>query len=73
MNSGDNQTTQIRFFGSTYIGLVNWIGKLVGCAIFEPLVEKVGYKKTIYILSCIQIVAVTSEPVLLHYQNPGGV
>ncbi|KAJ9498535.1 hypothetical protein H2202_005720 [Exophiala xenobiotica] len=38
---------------------VNWTGKLVGCAIFEPLVERLGYKKTIYILACIQIVAVT--------------
>jgi hypothetical protein len=40
---------------------VNWTGKLVGCAIFEPLVEGLGYKRTIYTLACIQIVAVTSE------------
>lgn len=43
------------------MGVVNWTGKLVGCMIFEPLVEKLGFKKTIYILSCIQIVAVIRE------------
>ncbi|KAK5567996.1 hypothetical protein LTR43_006136 [Exophiala xenobiotica] len=54
---------------------VNWTGKLVGCAIFEPLVERLGYKKTIYILACIQIVAVTTylavgivEPTIPTYQ-----
>jgi MFS family permease len=40
---------------------VNWTGKLVGCAIFEPLLNRLGYKKTIYILSVIQIVAVILE------------
>jgi hypothetical protein len=39
---------------------VNWTGKIVGCAIFEPLLERVGFKKTIYILSAIQIIAVIS-------------
>jgi hypothetical protein len=40
---------------------VNWTGKIVGCAIFEPLLERVGFKKTIYILSAIQIIAVISK------------
>lgn len=40
---------------------VNWTGKLVGCAIFEPLAERLGFKKTFYILAAIQIVAVIRE------------
>lgn len=40
---------------------VNWTGKLVGCAIFEPLLDRFGYKRTVYILAAIQIVAVILE------------
>ena len=38
--------------------IVNWTGKLVGCAVFEPLLKRLGFKKTIYVLSVIQIIAV---------------
>ncbi|KAK5338365.1 hypothetical protein LTR98_006215 [Exophiala xenobiotica] len=76
MNSGEASRTRdhrARVLADRYT--VNWTGKLVGCAIFEPLVERLGYKKTIYILACIQIVAVTTylavgivEPTIPTYQ-----
>lgn len=37
---------------------VNWTGKIIGCAIYEPLIQRLGFKKTMYILCVIQIVAV---------------
>jgi MFS family permease len=45
--------------------LVNWTGKLVGCVVFEPLIEWLGFKKIIYVLAIIQIVAVAGTFTLL--------
>lgn len=42
--------------------IVNWTGKLVGCAIFEPILDRLGYKKTVYVLAVIQIIAVIRKP-----------
>ncbi|KAH8901337.1 general substrate transporter [Thozetella sp. PMI_491] len=46
---------------------VNWTGKLVGCAIFEPMIERLGFKKTVYVLASIQIVAVILEISATHW------
>ena len=51
----------IPYLDCRLLWLVNWTGKLVGCAVFEPLRKRVGFKKTIYVLSVIQIVAVVRE------------
>lgn len=40
---------------------VVWIGKILGCAVFEPLLERVGYKKVIYIVCFLQVIAVISK------------
>lgn len=37
-----------------------WIGKIFGCFSSEPVIERIGYKKTTYILAIIQIIAVIS-------------
>jgi hypothetical protein len=58
MNSGKSVPAIVAALLLTMYNAVNWTGKLVGCAIFEPLLERFGYKKTIYILSSIQIIAV---------------
>jgi MFS family permease len=34
---------------------------LVGCAVFEPLLERFGYKKVIYIVCLVQTVAIVSK------------
>lgn len=39
---------------------VVWIGKLCGTMLFEPILERIGYKKTIYVVCAIQIVAIIS-------------
>jgi MFS family permease len=43
---------------------VVWIGKIVGCASFEPLLERLGYKKIIYVVCALQIVAIVSECII---------
>lgn len=65
MNSGKCISLEGVFSMTHSNEAVNWTGKLVGCMIFEPLVERLGYKKTIYVLSCIQIVAVTREHTII--------
>ena len=37
-----------------------WPGKLTGTIIFEPILERLGYKKTALLVACIQIVALIS-------------
>ena len=49
---------------------VVWPGKLLGTIAFEPLAERLGYKKTIYFTCFAQIVGVLSNSsltVLLKY------
>ena len=48
---------------------VVWLGKLAGCAAFEPILERLGYKKTVYLVCMIQIVAIISESP----QSEGGI
>lgn len=38
-----------------------WIGKFLGCLNAEPIIDRLGYKKTVYIVAAIQIVAVISK------------
>jgi MFS family permease len=40
---------------------VVWIGKALGCLLFEPLVSRIGYKKVMYIVLVIQTVGVIGE------------
>lgn len=40
---------------------VVWIGKFIGTAIFEPIVERLGYKHTVYLVVLIQVVGVIIE------------
>ena len=38
-----------------------WIGKILGCFLAEPYIERAGYKKSAYTIAAIQIVAVISK------------
>ena len=40
---------------------VVWIGKLAGTMIFEPVLERTGYKIMMYIICAIQAVAIIIE------------
>ena len=40
---------------------VPWIGKIVGCFIIEPLINRVGYRPSIIIAAFIQILALIIE------------
>lgn len=52
---------------------VVFVGKLIGAMLFEPVIERVGCKKTLYIGSSIQIIGIvrTSLPSLLTPPGPG--
>lgn len=39
-----------------------WTGKILGCFLAEPFIERYGYKISAYAISAIQVVAVISEP-----------
>lgn len=38
-----------------------WIGKIIGCFGAEHIIQKLGYRKTMYIAAAIQIVAIISK------------
>ena len=38
--------------------LVIYIGRLVGCTTFEPVAERLGYRKILFIAAWLQIIAV---------------
>lgn len=38
-----------------------FLGSFVGCATFEPICERFGYKVTIMVAGCIQVIAVIGE------------
>ncbi|KAJ9635684.1 hypothetical protein H2204_005644 [Knufia peltigerae] len=40
---------------------IPWIGKIVGCFIIEPLIDRVGYRQSIVVASIIQIIALIIE------------
>lgn len=40
---------------------VPWIGKIVGCFLVEPLIDRVGYRKSIIVTAVIQIVSLVIE------------
>lgn len=42
---------------------VTWIGKALGCALFEPVVSRVGYKWVMVLVIVLQIVGVVSMSV----------
>lgn len=51
---------------------VVWPGKLTGTIIFEPILERLGYKKTAILVAVIQIVALISKwtlPPITCYAN----
>ena len=41
--------------------LTSSIGSFFGCACFEPICERFGYKITIYVAGVLQVIAVTVE------------
>lgn len=38
-----------------------FIGRLLGCTTFEPVVEYIGFKKMLVGIGCLQIIAVVSK------------
>jgi SP family sugar:H+ symporter-like MFS transporter len=40
---------------------VPWIGKIVGCFLIEPLIDRVGYRSSIIVTSIVQIVSLIIE------------
>ncbi|RDH26321.1 general substrate transporter [Aspergillus welwitschiae] len=40
---------------------IPWIGKLVGCFLAEPLIERTGYRKAIIVTSVVQVIALIIE------------
>jgi MFS transporter, SP family, sugar:H+ symporter len=51
-----------------------WIGKILGCLGADAVIERMGYKKTIYIVCAIQFVGVTrkshrAKPCYLRFSN----
>lgn len=38
-----------------------WIGKISGCFGAEPIIEKLGFKKTMYVVAAIQCIAIIGE------------
>jgi hypothetical protein len=69
MNSGELlmvRPSRFLLIGATVV----WLGKIAGCFLFEPLSERVGFKKTIYVVSSIQILAIISKrsPLLFRHR-----
>ncbi|OJJ00793.1 hypothetical protein ASPVEDRAFT_149709 [Aspergillus versicolor CBS 583.65] len=48
---------------------IPWIGKFVGCFLVEPLIERVGYRKSIIVTSVVQIVALIIEMTAKSWQQ----
>ncbi|WVW86933.1 hypothetical protein I302_108989 [Kwoniella bestiolae CBS 10118] len=48
-------------FGISIMNSVVWLGKLTGTIIFEPLLERVGFKKTVLVGAFAQIIGVIIE------------
>jgi len=46
---------------NTLLTIVVWIGKGLGCILFEPFVGVLGYKKLMMLIICIQIIGVVGE------------
>lgn len=40
---------------------VNWIGKALGCMLFEPFVARLGYKKLMFMILALQFIGVIGE------------
>lgn len=38
-----------------------WIGKIIGCLGGEGVIERLGFKRSMYLVSVIQVVGVTSK------------
>lgn len=38
-----------------------WLGKILGCLGSEVVIERTGYKKTMYLAGIVQIIAVISK------------
>ena len=38
-----------------------WIGKITGTALFEPVLERIGYRNLMYICAVIQVIGIISE------------
>ena len=38
-----------------------WIGKILGCLGAEPVIERFGYKKAMYVVAIVQIIAIISK------------
>ncbi|KAJ5113707.1 hypothetical protein N7456_002241 [Penicillium angulare] len=48
---------------------VPWVGKLVGCFMIEPLIERVGYRNSLIISSFVQIVSLIIEMTATTWQQ----
>lgn len=38
-----------------------WVGKIIGCFLSDWLIDRGGYKVTMYVAACVQIVGVVRE------------
>ena len=45
---------------SLIIASVVWIGKFTGTLVFEPIIERVGHKWTMYCVAVLQMIALIS-------------
>ena len=48
---------------------IPWIGKLAGCFIVEPLIERIGYRYSLGVAACVQIVALIIEMTAKEWQQ----
>ncbi|GLA55823.1 hypothetical protein AnigIFM63604_002907 [Aspergillus niger] len=48
---------------------IPWIGKLVGCFLAEPLIERTGYRKAIIVTSVVQVIALIIEMTAKSWQQ----
>lgn len=47
-----------------------FVGKLVGAILFEPVIERIGCKKTLYVGACIQILGIVRTCLSFPYLHP---
>ena len=40
---------------------IPWIGKIVGCLVIEPLIDRIGYRNSMAVTAAVQIVALIIE------------
>ncbi|KAH8881843.1 general substrate transporter [Thozetella sp. PMI_491] len=56
-----NGSYSLPAYRASLMNSLPWIGKISGCLGSEPVIDRLGYKKTMYIASAVQIVGVIIE------------